>query len=459
MTKDYLKRQFSNFYNDVIKGSFAKKYNLKTLEDLRTDRRLIWNDEFESLDTTKWSPKDEPLPDYDTADAPAYMTSELYTVKDSILTLSGKLRHSDKSKTTIEDKCNTKDRTRARIISKVSFRNCLIEFKSKGLGGVWFRTLNIPSNSFSNKIADNNNHAVEIDVAEYYGDSDKKFHFNLHCDNSDGHKTHCTAPLEADTEWHIWGIDMCDSRTIKYYKDRKLIGTLTLKDSDFDSMGNPLLSYGLSAIIDTPTNVPTVEDSEISIDWIRVYSNEQDELYQDMATVVNFMNRNGKVFDNSFDYYAQLDNIYTADGSKLETYLKYSPTNTYMCPTIDEIKIGIMTDPAAFSNTSLDNIEKFPCGTSGNPVIIVKTGGNLIRGIVVDKGEPTNLITTLSSEVAVPTNVSLFKQAVQQCGDGGYLLPLKDIATNEKHYLCILQGAFYDLKGDIPAIIAQLENK
>ena len=75
MTKDYIKRQFSNFYNEVIKGNFVKKYNLKTLEDLRTDRRLIWNDEFDSLDTNKWSSKDEPLPDYDTADAPAYMTS------------------------------------------------------------------------------------------------------------------------------------------------------------------------------------------------------------------------------------------------------------------------------------------------------------------------------------------------------------------------------------------------
>lgn len=190
-----------------------------------------------------------------------------------------------------------------------------------------------------------------------------------------------------------------------------------------------------------------------------MYANEQDELYQDMATTVNFMNRNGKVFDNSFDHYAQLDNIYTTDGSKLELYLKYSPTNTYMCPTIDEIKIGIMTDPATFSNTSLDNIEKFSSGAGGNPVIIVKTGGNLIRGIVADKAEPTNLITTFPSEVAVPTNLSLFKQAVQQCGDGGYLLPLKDIATNEKHYLCVLQGAFYDLRGDISTVIAQLEKQ
>ena len=448
MTKDYIKRQFSNFYNEVIKGNFVKKYNLKTLEDLRTDRRLIWNDEFDSLDTNKWSSKDEPLPDYDTADAPAYMTSELYTVKDSILTLSGKLRHSDKSKTTIEDKCNTKDRTRARIISKVSFRNCLIEYKAKGLGGVWFQTLTIPSNSFSNNIA-HNHHSIEIDIGEYYGDGDKKLHCNLHCVNVENHQLYSTASLQPDTEWHIWGIDMCDAKTIKYYKDRELIGTLTLKDTDFDSMGNPFLSYGVSIIIDTPTNVPTVKDSEISVDWVRVYANEQDELYQDMATTVNFMNRNGEVFDNSFDHYAQLKNIYTTDGSKLEVYLKYSPSNTYMCPSIDEIKMGLMTDSVTFSNTALDSIEKFPSGGKGIPIITVKTGGNLIRGMIIDKAEPTSLITTFPSETAVST-VPMLKQLAKECGEGGYLLPLKDIATNEKHYLCILQGTFYDLKGDIP---------
>lgn len=320
--------------------------NPNALDDIRTDRVLIWNEEFEDFnDELSY----EFRPEYNGV-VQRPITDEYMSFKDSILTLKGEKK---------TDSSGGTSWARGHIHSKRGFRNCLIEYKAKGMGGMCLysyvldngrRAYNLPHS------ADNGKYSTEIDIAEFYSDSDRMSHFNVHStiDGVDTTKSVRSGQGYAETgfpgltdDWHIFGVDMVDYKTFDFYVDRVKIGTVT-HTSD-TAIKDFAMFFDFNADED---KAGTLSETEMQIDWVRVYAHKNPENYVVNARGAEFISSSGKVFSGGWNgvpakAWTPLTDGLVTEGTneygfpeyQFNLFLRMLPENCMIGPRIDSIEV------------------------------------------------------------------------------------------------------------------------
>lgn len=411
------------------------------LEDLRTDRRLIWHEEFEEFDPEKWH-----LNYADDSGKGAIRInndSAHMTYNNSVLTMN----------TLQQNGVNTI----ARMYSRQGFRNCLIEIKARGHHGTWLNNVQQENSPKSNDIGYSKmtNGAgcryLEIDLAEYYGDGDKKQHCNIHVSKLNHTEMWMNVWGLAETsdydDWHIWGLDMVDEKTFDIYIDREFKQRLVLDSNVVDT--NILKDTGLYLIIDSPTNAGG-EDLTGQWDWIRIYENAHPENYNLMATKADLMSWiTGEVYENVNNDFVWLPSSIIKDHTdEWGTYkdialgVKFSPANTYICPSINTVLIHSCLN---YTVPSIDNL-RVSVGDIGGSLEYV--GIEIITDIGTLRGmfSVGNFVPYDQQAVGAEFHKKYTSQETPP-----YSIKLKDVATGDNLYLIVANGIIGTLKEEVVA--------
>lgn len=270
--------------------------------DLRTDRKLLWNDEFEFIDQEKWAVTGDFK--FDWSKSWYCGDSETIQCKDSVLTLTGYKVDDTKVKCPL-------------LISRYGFRGGLIEvrvkfdnYKYPMIGGVWSTTL--PPRPDERKVSHwDGTEGVrgEIDICEPHpwsmngGTNCDKFGATLHYFNSNGNDVIPSSYIySVDDAWHIYGLEILDGNTVRLYKDRNLIGgQIKIDNLPYYGGVNVFKEFGLYPILnwmfpDGQFDISKLDAEKFSycIDWIRVYAPEGKEVRN--ATYMVYMDNSGEEY-------------------------------------------------------------------------------------------------------------------------------------------------------------------
>lgn len=437
---------------------------MSQLDDLRTDRRLVWHDEFDTFDTSKWF-------------CSTYIPGQWIDN-----TNPGTLSFGDSTVTTGLVNVGTQAEPswiQGRIFTRETFRNCLIEVKSKGPNSFWAETFECASDSsVTPAVASGTEHShwIEFDVAEYYPDEHGVLStwYNMHVGTDgavgryDGHAKISTV----DDDWHIYGLDLIDDRHFRFYKDRVLVREFELPANGEVTINGvteklvfghtALKTTGLHIILEATLNPEGqqlhTEDwqNRVIYDWVRVYANENDSNYVDRANHAVFLNSLGTPCIGYSPDILVSDPVSHED--VLKCYLKFLPENTYICPEIKSINVEYVDQSKLINGNYLNNppLNNYGLGpleqwASAELHVIVETSIGIFKAKTVNEN-----VVSASRKIATPIFLLTLDPSspVMQAFDSqfndsllnpptNYFLTVRDMATDDPYYLLVYEGKLY----------------
>ena len=264
------KATHKNYAYELHNKEFILKNVQKYLPDVRTDRVLVWNEEFsgDKIDTDIWKIEDK-VPNNS-----ELSVIENVSVMDSICTLTSKYGE-------VEHKGKRYNRTGASISTKnsVLFNKGLIEAKIRvsSNGGEWtgFWLMGDAQWSFCG----------EIDISEYYqayNKSEATLHF-FNSSNQDDKTPSSIIPVNNVREWNIYGCEIKENEVNIFVNNQlvKKFDTSTLdlaKVFSSDERGFNPFNFLDKFIILTlgSTSTSSKSTNTLEIDWIRLYAPEEE---------------------------------------------------------------------------------------------------------------------------------------------------------------------------------------
>ena len=265
------KATHKNYAYELHNKEFILKNVQKYLPDVRTDRVLVWNEEFsgDKIDTDIWKIEDK-VPNNS-----ELSVIENVSVMDSICTLTSKYGE-------VEHKGKRYNRTGASISTKnsVLFNKGLIEAKIRvsSNGGEWtgFWLMGDAQWSFCG----------EIDISEYYqayNKSEATLHF-FNSSNQDDKTPSSIIPVNNVREWNIYGCEIKENEVNIFVNNQlvKKFDTSTLdlaKVFSSDERGFNPFNFLDKFIILTlgSTSTSSKSTNTLEIDWVRLYAPEEEK--------------------------------------------------------------------------------------------------------------------------------------------------------------------------------------
>jgi len=415
--------------------------------DIRSDRKLLWHDEFDFFDNSKWTIRLEngELGNNEHVDYKYVCNEDVLSCSESALHLNT-VRETETNRILLP-----------RITSKNTFRNCLIEVKMRVnhktlgcSGGCWMQTLQLSSESNCSNVNAIPKHSIEIDLAEG-ADHIEGITHNVHymkSDKSISYNSIATTGRNYIYDWHVYGVEI-GTNTFTFYRDGKKLGDKTITDDEFGLGRSPLKDMGLTILLDVCiANETFTDDSEASydIDWIRVYEGK-DNSNPPEVTHAKIMDKKGNILESSWNSTPWLQD--SMENNRTVTMLKFYPEKASVLPAIKRIEICDVPK-AAYSINGLHDIyiSKEDWNRRGlfRPTLIIETETELLSCILADEVLTAYVINDGVSgeeQAQLMNNQELMAEILSKISTNGeYMIKIKDSFDGRNAYLGIVNGKF-----------------
>lgn len=407
----------------------------------RSDRILLWEDDFNFFDDTKWCGKVDNA-SYASSGAEYTqaifeLTDENFKIEDSILKL--KACHTEAEDAYILP----------RIMSKKSFRNCMIEAKVKivthsdGLaGGIWGMTLQNPSDASLHDVNFLDDHCLEVDICEPADEYADRVKQNVHYSDR-GHTYYNTLKTTSfDNDWHIYTLDIIGDNYFVYYIDGVKTTELEVDFSTFRFGRSPLTDMGIQLYLDICRGTldhSMNRNAEYHFDWVRVYSNIQQENVK--ANKITPLDINGEPLHSSWTNFYDSTNSKDENG-KYVHYFQFKPSNASVLPEIRCAKLNGITNEGTGGKVDCANVFYLRKIAAFRPSFQIDTDLGTIQITIWDARIGNQLPYPDEAEgMAMIANQAAVTEYMQKFGQpADYMFRIKDVVTNEYYVIICING-------------------